>query len=108
MSHDSSSEGTQQISSQKFMDTPREGLYQSCLKNYAISNFEFLPFFFFFVLVNMGPYGSKILHGSQWRMIKCARFWKGLPVCRVKWTKVWASRTNINCTQDTLTIKLPM
>ncbi len=30
------------------MHTSREGLYQSCVKIGEISNFEFLPFFFFF------------------------------------------------------------
>ena len=30
-----------QICSQKFMHTPRKGLYQSCIKNCEISNFGF-------------------------------------------------------------------
>ncbi len=40
------------------MHTSRKGLYQSCSKNCEISIFGFLPFFFFFVFVNMGPYGG--------------------------------------------------
>ncbi len=43
----------------KSMHTPRKGLYQICSKNCEISNFGFLPFFFFFVFVNMGPNGGK-------------------------------------------------
>ncbi len=43
------SESTQQIHFQKFMYTPREGLYQSCSKNCEISDFR--KFFFFFFLV---------------------------------------------------------
>ncbi len=46
-SNDILSENTQQICSQKFMHTPRKGLYQSCIKNCEISNFGFLAFFFF-------------------------------------------------------------
>ncbi len=41
----------------KTMHTSRKGLYQSCSKNCEISNFGFLSFFF--VFVNMGPYGGK-------------------------------------------------
>ncbi len=41
------SESAQQICSQKFMHTPRKGLYQSCITNHEISNFRFLAFFFF-------------------------------------------------------------
>ena len=44
----------------KNMHTCREGLYQSCKKICEISNFGFLPiFFFFFVFVDIGPYGRK-------------------------------------------------
>ncbi len=44
-SSDILSESTQ-ISSQKFMHTPRKGLYQSCIKNCEISNLGFLANFF--------------------------------------------------------------
>ncbi len=33
-----------QICSQKFMHTPRKGLYQSCIKNCEISNFGMCSF----------------------------------------------------------------
>ncbi len=46
----------------KIMRIPREGIYQSCSKNCEMSNFEFLPFFFFFV--DMGPYGNKCFKRS--------------------------------------------
>ncbi len=46
-SNDISSESAHQICSQKFMHTPRKGLYQSCIKNCEISNFGFLAIFFF-------------------------------------------------------------
>ena len=45
-SNDILSESAQQICSQKFMHTPRKGLYQSCIKNCEISNFGFLANFF--------------------------------------------------------------
>ncbi len=44
-SNDNLSESAQQICSQKFMHTPRKGLYQSCIKNCEIWVFEFLAFF---------------------------------------------------------------
>ena len=43
---------TQQMCFQKFMHTPRKGVYQSCIKNCEISNFGFLAFFMFNMVVN--------------------------------------------------------
>ncbi len=47
--NDISSESAQQICSQKFMHTPRKGLYQNCIKNCEISNFGFLAISLFFL-----------------------------------------------------------
>ena len=47
-SNKNSSESTQQIHCQKFMNTPKERLYQSCSTNCESSDFGFLGFFFFF------------------------------------------------------------
>ena len=45
-SNDILSKSAQQICSQKFMHTPRTGLYQSCIKNCEISIFGFLAICF--------------------------------------------------------------
>ncbi len=46
-SNDILSESAQQICSQKFMHTPRKGVYQSCIKNGEILDFwQFFLFFF--------------------------------------------------------------
>ncbi len=50
ISDDVYSESTQQIHSQKFMHTSREGLYKICIKIGKISNFGSLPIFFSFSL----------------------------------------------------------
>ncbi len=41
------------------MPTLRKGLYQSCPRNCEMSTFGFF-FSFFFLFVNMGPYGVKV------------------------------------------------
>ena len=45
-SNDILSERAQRICSKKILHTPRKGLYQSCIKNYEISNFGFMANFF--------------------------------------------------------------
>ena len=58
-SNDILSESTQQTCSQKFIHTLRKGLYQSCIKNNEVANFEFLALFFFLLgAFNIGVNGE--------------------------------------------------
>ncbi len=51
------SESTQPIHLQKIMPSPRKNLYQRCSEKREILILGFYTFYF--VFVNMGPYGSK-------------------------------------------------
>ena len=60
-SSDILSESAQQLCSQKFMHTPRKGVYQCCIKNFEISNFGFLAILyklFFFGTFYMVVFGE--------------------------------------------------
>ncbi len=53
ISNDISYESAQHIHSQTSKHTPREGLYQSCLKNCEIFIFGFFCLFFFFIFFSV-------------------------------------------------------
>ncbi len=79
-SNDISSESAHQIFSQKFIHTPRKGLYQSCIKN--CENFKFWIFcnFFLFCLV-------RLTWKSMRNYTKC--YIMENADCRAKRNKIW-------------------